>query len=371
MTRKKSNSSMRNSTQTSTQATAPGTSHRPRSKIGRFIKKLKEDAKKLTRSKDSRSLSPAPRNVYHDERASSTPNIAVQATSSNVEADTESALRDAQQGVNRMHPLSRPAITAASVVEGAQEDLDDADSLQETYLKPLRIFDDVIGKIADLHPYAKMTLGVLSWTAKVILAQADRDAAVLELLKKLSEVYDSMTQDGKLDQKLSMRVISILGEISKQIRECSHFISNYLETCNFWKRLGKNVVSETTDRIQKYNDALDRLKQDFRDQVLHDVATQAHDINVQVHHIGEILDLSGITYAEGAGLDTRKECLEGTRTEILSQITDWVNTTGDNVPRVLWLSGPAGKGKSAIAHTIAKWFNNVGGLGSCYCFDRQ
>jgi hypothetical protein len=78
-----------------------------------------------------------------------------------------------------------------------------------------------------------------------------------------------------------------------------------------------------------------------------------------------------MTYAKGAGLDNRKQCLQGTRTEILSKITEWVNSTGDNVPRVLWLSGPAGKGKSSIAHTISKWFNDVGGLGSCYCFDRQ
>jgi hypothetical protein len=34
-----------------------------------------------------------------------------------------------------------------------------------------------------------------------------------------------------------------------------------------------------------------------------------------------------------------KECLEGTRTEILSEIIDWVNSTGDDVSRVLWLSG--------------------------------
>jgi hypothetical protein len=85
----------------------------------------------------------------------------------------------------------------------------------------------------------------------------------------------------------------------------------------------------------------------------------------------EALELSSMTYADGAGLDTRKQCLKGTRTEILSQITEWVNSTGDNVPCVLWLSGPAGKGKSAIAHTIAKSFEDMGGLGSCYCFDRQ
>jgi len=72
---------------------------------------------------------------------------------------------------------------------------------------------------------------------------------------------------------------------------------------------------------------------------------------MQVHDIGEKLDLSGITYAEGAG-DTEKECLEGTRTEILSEIIDWVNSTGDDVSRVLWLLA-------------------LGGLGSCYSFDRE
>ncbi|KAG2158585.1 uncharacterized protein EDB93DRAFT_554165 [Suillus bovinus] len=369
MTRTKGNSSTQKThTSESSQATAPGGSHRPRSKIGRFLKKLKEDAKKLrTRSKDSRSPSPAP---PRDER-SSTPITEAAPPDVEVEADTGSVLRGAQEVANRMHPLSGPAITAASVVEGGPEDLDAADDFQDTYLKPLKIFDDVIGKIADLHPYAKMALGVLSWTAKIILAQADRDAAVLELLKKLCEVYDFIIQDGKLDQKLSMRATSVLGKISQQIRECANFISNYSETSNFWTRLGKNVVSKTTDTIQKYNGVLDSLMQNFRDQVSHDVAIHVHDIDIQVHHIGQTLELSGMTYAEGAGLDTRKECLQGTRTEILSEITDWVNSTGDNVPRVLWLSGPAGKGKSAIAHTIAKWFNDVGGLGSCYSFDRQ
>jgi hypothetical protein len=65
-----------------------------------------------------------------------------------------------------------------------------------------------------------------------------------------------------------------------------------------------------------------------------------------------------------------KQCLPGTRTEILSQITDWINGSGDAAKRVLWLSGPAGTGKSAIAHTIAKWFNEMGVLGSCFCFDK-
>ncbi|KIL54132.1 hypothetical protein M378DRAFT_1061937 [Amanita muscaria Koide BX008] len=79
-----------------------------------------------------------------------------------------------------------------------------------------------------------------------------------------------------------------------------------------------------------------------------------------------------IPYAEGAGIDTTKACLEGTRTEILDEIKGWVTTTDANAPQVLWLSGPAGTGKSAIAHSVARWWmEEKRGIGSCFCFNRQ
>jgi ATP-dependent Lon protease len=283
------------------------------------------------------------------------------------EVDTQSALQDAQEAEKRMYPLSPAG-------QDVQADLDASDSLQDAYLKPLRIFDQVIENITDVHPYAKMALGVLSFAAKIILSQADRDTAVLKLLEKICEVYNLMAQDEKLKQIVSMH--AILGKISQQTRECARFITNYSKIKKIWKRLGEDVLSETDDTIKKYNDVFEGLMQNFQDQAardvaIHDIGSQVDDIAIHVHRTEEILDLSYMTSAEGAGLDTRKQCLEGTRTDILSQITEWVNSTGDNVPRVLWLSGPAGKGKSAIAHTIAKWFEDVGGLGSCYSFDRQ
>ncbi|KIL57375.1 hypothetical protein M378DRAFT_16287 [Amanita muscaria Koide BX008] len=61
--------------------------------------------------------------------------------------------------------------------------------------------------------------------------------------------------------------------------------------------------------------------------------------------------LTRISYADGAGIDTTKACLEGTGTEILDEIKGWVTTTHANALQVLWLSGPAGTGKSAIAHS--------------------
>ena len=75
-------------------------------------------------------------------------------------------------------------------------------------------------------------------------------------------------------------------------------------------------------------------------------------------------------YVRGAGMDTRKTCLEGTRNEILNEITAWINNTEDNT-RVFWLHGNAGTGKSSIAHTIAYRFKKIGRLGSCYCLNRN
>ncbi|KAG2362424.1 hypothetical protein BDR07DRAFT_1376502 [Suillus spraguei] len=149
-------------THIASEATARGSSPRPRGRVGRFLGKVKENVK--------RRISPrSPTTNVSHEHASSTPNLEVQAAPSGaeVEADIQSALQDTQEAAKRINPLSEPAITVDSVVQGAQDDLDAVDSFQDTYLEPLKIFDSIIGKLADVHPYAKMALGVLSCAAKV------------------------------------------------------------------------------------------------------------------------------------------------------------------------------------------------------------
>ncbi|KAG1834361.1 hypothetical protein DFJ58DRAFT_917992, partial [Suillus subalutaceus] len=172
MTRRKGNSS-RDSTQqthTSSEGTARESSHRPRSRVNRFLEKVKSGVN---------NDSPIPPNANH-ERASLT---SAAPSRVQVEAEAQSALQDTREAAEGIHSLSGHATTVVSLVQDAQEDLDAADKFQETYLKPLRIFDAVIGEIADVHPYAKMALGVLSCAAKIILVQVNRDKAVRELLE--------------------------------------------------------------------------------------------------------------------------------------------------------------------------------------------
>jgi replication-associated recombination protein RarA len=90
-----------------------------------------------------------------------------------------------------------------------------------------------------------------------------------------------------------------------------------------------------------------------------------------VHNAADDMDLNNMPYAADASLNTKKLCLPGTREELLDEITDWVNNIEGDAPRVFWLHGTAGRGKSSIAHTIADRFKQLERLGSCFCFDRN
>jgi len=56
----------------------------------------------------------------------------------------------------------------------------------------------------------------------------------------------------------------------------------------------------------------------------------------------------------------RDECTAGTRVKILEDITKWANDSSSGSPRVFWLTGHAGSGKTTIAYTIAKRFEKDG-----------
>ena len=129
------------------------------------------------------------------------------------------------------------------------------------------------------------------------------------------------------------------------------------------RQLGKNVLSETASKVTNYNSKLDKLMQKLRDQAL-------LDVQYNVQQIREDLSLDFLVYAGGVGLIEEKKCLDGSRTEILNEVVDWINNMDASAPRIFWLYGQAGRGKSAIAHTIALQARNLGVLGSCFCFTR-
>ncbi|KAG6827575.1 hypothetical protein H0H92_011227 [Tricholoma furcatifolium] len=68
--------------------------------------------------------------------------------------------------------------------------------------------------------------------------------------------------------------------------------------------------------------------------------------------------LSKLHVAKNAGTLGSKVCLEGTRVSLLHRIHEWaLNPSGE---RTLFLTGAAGMGKSAVAHTIARHLESAG-----------
>lgn len=79
----------------------------------------------------------------------------------------------------------------ASAAVNAPAGLAAEDDFETTCLQPLKVIDVVLEKIGDVHPYAKMALGVPSVATK-------RDKSTTSLLKKLAEVYHFLAQDDSL-----------------------------------------------------------------------------------------------------------------------------------------------------------------------------
>ncbi|KAJ8596212.1 hypothetical protein M405DRAFT_782001 [Rhizopogon salebrosus TDB-379] len=220
-------------------------------------------------------------------------------------------------------------------------------------LESLKVFNSVVDEIADLDPYAKTALSILTRASKMILNQANLDGAALDLLSKISAVY-VLTMESDSLARLPF-ILEIFTTMARHTLKCAEFVVHYSETKSFWKR-NKHASKGADAGIDSYSTVLEGLVQQFR-------------IGATTREPAGDSDLSSMEYVAGAGLDTSKRCLHDTRNDLLSEIKSWIRTTGEDVPRVLWLSGAAGKGKSSIAHTIASWSSELGGLGACFCFD--
>jgi hypothetical protein len=63
-------------------------------------------------------------------------------------------------------------------------------------------------------------------------------------------------------------------------------------------------------------------------------------------------------------------CKPGTHTRVIDQIMEWAVNENDRTHPICWLYGPAGTGKSSVAHTIAETLTDEGWLVLTFFFSR-
>jgi hypothetical protein len=81
------------------------------------------------------------------------------------------------------------------------------------------------------------------------------------------------------------------------------------------------------------------------------------------------ISLNALPYADGSGFQPEKGCSPKTRVTVINEIMEWIHSESkDDSAKTCWVYGPAGAGKSSIAHTIAERCSDEKLLGSMFCF---
>ncbi|KAF8491918.1 hypothetical protein BU17DRAFT_104019 [Hysterangium stoloniferum] len=156
----------------------------------------------------------------------------VEKTSGGPIPETSIGSKRALDGTSQMKTLQGHPQAVESCLGTAEGDLDPLENIETMYLQPLRVFDSVIKEIGNVHPYVKLALGMLSAASRIVLAQAERDTSILELLKKLGDVYDFLAKEQEKLAKIPS-MDAVFGKLVQQTCECADFIGGYSETKSF------------------------------------------------------------------------------------------------------------------------------------------
>ncbi|OJJ29741.1 hypothetical protein ASPWEDRAFT_32979 [Aspergillus wentii DTO 134E9] len=106
-----------------------------------------------------------------------------------------------------------------------------------------------------------------------------------------------------------------------------------------------------------------------------EMQAQVEEVLTVTQSIEEKFELLKLPKAEKASFNSHtadpteaEYCLEGTRVDLLQDITDWVDDPQGR--SLFWLNGMAGTGKSTISRTVAREMQNRGLLGASFFFKR-
>ncbi|KAF7585316.1 hypothetical protein BBP40_011246 [Aspergillus hancockii] len=132
----------------------------------------------------------------------------------------------------------------------------------------------------------------------------------------------------------------------------------------------KNSAKKERDNLHKLIGLVSYLRhEEEAESILHKIDELAESMKLLI----ERFSLVNLRVAEEAFYDSYVNehedfCLQNTRTELRSQISEWAESSDGKC--IFWLNGMAGTGKSTIARTAAQSFKDQGLLGATFFFKR-
>ncbi|KAG9086618.1 hypothetical protein FS749_003521 [Ceratobasidium sp. UAMH 11750] len=218
------------------------------------------------------------------------------------------------------------------------------------------------GMMADLDPTgsAKVVFAACTKAWEHLEQQDKEDAELHELVKSLARMIPSVESVKNIaNGNLRETVMNMLD----LIEDVSFFILNARPRNSLERALRAMVSSEVQERAQAFIIEFRDLRAEFDTRV--GVQTlQTVESNSQSSLYATLQRLNPV---ELVGYDPSRRCLAGTRTIIVGELTAWA-LTQDLGPRLAWVHGLAGFGKSSIATSVCERLDGQDALAcSVFC----
>ncbi|KIJ35557.1 hypothetical protein M422DRAFT_180537, partial [Sphaerobolus stellatus SS14] len=193
---------------------------------------------------------------------------------------------------------------------------------------------------------------------------------IFELVEAMNDVCN-FTENVPPEQELKVRE-NILDTMMQQIIDCGIFIQNYCKDGDAFlaRRALKHELSNIDQAIETYKQKFIELKQKFHQWTSLVTEVRVARLADAIIDISEDITLLQMQCVHDAGYKSDKCCLPDTRIKVIRHICQWIGED-TNSPQIYLLTGPAGAGKSSLAHSVYAACIELGFSGSFFAFSRD
>ncbi|KAL4263339.1 NACHT domain-containing protein [Pleurotus pulmonarius] len=201
-------------------------------------------------------------------------------------------------------------------------------------------------------PAGKVIVGLVEVIASECDGYVKRRESVTGLLQAVGDACTLVADwDNREHDPHRPNQIKVYQYVFPAVYQCLYFVASLSPT-----KLAANQHN-LEGEIRKLQGQLGRIMERLKHSHNLDMQEMLCDILHIATKIEDKLFLDSIPRADDAGLDPSKSCAHGTREAIRTCIQEWAILPGDR--RALLLYGVAGKGKSAIIHTVSRALGTV------------
>ncbi|KAF4334318.1 vegetative incompatibility het-E-1 [Fusarium beomiforme] len=255
---------------------------------------------------------------------------------------------------------------------------------------------EALGVAANVIAVVDISVKVLQVCSQYAKDVKNAAAEIQELQQEVTNLHDTATEVQTLIQSPQGTKLKASQSFQQKVNESRAILSEVKKKLqppsknSFRQRLGfkalkwpfqSGEVHRIVSRISKSSNSLSlilqvdgiHLKLDETNSKLDKADSNLSEAVTKLDKVDISLVLSALPIAVGAAYNSQAEqensiCLGNTRSELLKDIDDWLDDT--KAETIFWLQGMAGTGKSTIARTVAKSWDERNYLGASFFFKR-